>query len=601
MKNGGILIIKNANIVKDSVAKIIDEIKDPNTILNEKFKLILDVEHNQTLSTNYYENCIIVNRNINILTQIKEYILDLINTTNSETFNIFMNNPSLNSSSYYMKKLYVYITIIHAVLVQYCIVKNGVFKIPIEFRRKDYFTTLQFVMSFMGSQSEDKLKELSNNDNLYGFTYDSLIKIILDVFVSNRMIYSDDVARLSKVIKPLFEEEGFLSDKFLFRYKNIVINNIEPEKIEEENKNENDEEFIHQNNEVKVNLIKKEQLIHEFEKINNEEFYKIMFAISAKILRKNAENQLNRFYNVIISGKMKEDENEIITDKISLNFPEILNTINEMKSNLPDPLSTNEGNPALFKINKLNDYFNPMDKTLKKEIKYYNRYLTFITNEIKNINGSLKGEINLTNEYYEIYSYLNKKLLPPKWKIFKTNKNINIEQWKKQIKKAFEDINIWIKEGCLNLYDVSLIINKNIFFDNLPMYFLRKNPTESKITPEKVIIKYSISKYNEEDLKNEEIINKIKEEEHESIYITGIKIPGFDCEKLEEKNDVIFTENDFDKNGSLLPVIEVSYTIEEEKEEKKENEEEEEEDEEEEEESNNNQEEDNKNQNAEVI
>jgi hypothetical protein len=242
-----------------------------------------------------------------------------------------------------------------------------------------------------------------------------------------------------------------------------------------------------------------------------------------------------------------------------------------------------------------------MDKTLKKEIKYYNRYLTFITNEIKNINGSLKGEINLTNEYYEIYSYLNKKLLPPKWKIFKTNKNINIEQWKKQIKKAFEDINIWIKEGCLNLYDVSLIINKNIFFNNLPMYFLRKNPTESKITPEKVIIKYSISKYNEEDLKNEEIINKIKEEEHESIYIIGIKIPGFDCEKLEEKNDVIFTENDFDKNGSLLPVIEVSYTIEEEKEEKKENEEEEEEDEEEEEESNNNQEEDNKNQNAEVI
>ena len=601
MKNGGILIIKNANVVKDSVAKIIDEIKDPNTILNEKFKLILDIEHNQTLSTNYYENCIIVNRNINILTQIKEYILDLINTTNSDTFNIFMNNPSLNSSSYYMKKLYVYITIIHAVLVQYCTVKNGVFKIPIEFRRKDYFSTLQFVMSFMGSQSEDKLKELSNNDNLYGFTYDSLIKIILDVFVSNRMIYSDDVARLSKVIKPLFDEEGFLSDKFLFRYKNIVINNIEPEKVEEENKNENDEELINQNNEVKVNLIKKEQLIHEFEKINNEEFYKIMFAISGKILRKNAENQLNRFYNVIISGKMKEDENEIITDKISLNFPEILNTINEMKSNLPDPLSTNEGNPALFKINKLNDYFNPMDKTLKKEIKYYNRYLTFITNEIKNINGSLKGEINLTNEYYEIYSYLNKKLLPPKWKIFKTNKNINIEQWKKQIKKAFEDINIWIKEGCLNLYDVSLIINKNIFFDNLPMYFLRKNPTESKITPEKVIIKYSISKYNEEDLKNEEIINKIKEEEHESIYITGIKIPGFDCEKLEEKNDVIFTENDFDKNGSLLPVIEVSYTIEEEKEEKKENEEEEEEDEEEEEESNNNQEEDNKNQNAEVI
>ena len=213
-----------------------------------------------------------------------------------------------------------------------------------------------------------------------------------------------------------------------------------------------------------------------------------------------------------------------------------------------------------------------------------------------------KNEINLTNDYYEIYSYLNKKLLPPKWKIFKTtNKDITIEQWKKQIKKAFEDINLWIKEGCLNLYDVSLLTDKNIFFDNLPMYFLRKNPTESKITPDKVIIKYSISKYNEEDLKNEEIINQIKEEEKECIYITGIKIPGFDCEKLEEKNDVIFTENDFDKNGSLLPVIEVSYTIEEEKEEKKENEEEEEEDEEEEEESNNNQEEDNKNQNAEVI
>jgi hypothetical protein len=66
------------------------------------------------------------------------------------------------------------------------------FKIPIGFQRKDYFSILAYIYKYMNSISEDKQKEMSNPDNFYGFTYESLIKIISDVFISARMITKEE-------------------------------------------------------------------------------------------------------------------------------------------------------------------------------------------------------------------------------------------------------------------------------------------------------------------------------------------------------------------------------------------------------------------------
>ena len=54
----------------------------------------------------------------------KEYIIDLIDTTPIDQFNKFMNNPSTNNSAFFIKKLYIYFTIIHAVLIHYCLLKR---------------------------------------------------------------------------------------------------------------------------------------------------------------------------------------------------------------------------------------------------------------------------------------------------------------------------------------------------------------------------------------------------------------------------------------------------------------------------------------------
>ena len=69
-----------------------------------------------------------------------------------------------------MKKLYIYFTIVIVVLVQYTNIKSKMFKIPIAFQRKDYFSILAYLYKYMISISEDNQKEMSNIDNDYGFT-----------------------------------------------------------------------------------------------------------------------------------------------------------------------------------------------------------------------------------------------------------------------------------------------------------------------------------------------------------------------------------------------------------------------------------------------
>ena len=81
MKNGGIIFIKNCNLVKDSILKLIEDIRDSNMALNENFKLILYMDNNHIFPSYLYSSCNIINRDILLLTQMKDYMLDLIQET----------------------------------------------------------------------------------------------------------------------------------------------------------------------------------------------------------------------------------------------------------------------------------------------------------------------------------------------------------------------------------------------------------------------------------------------------------------------------------------------------------------------------------------
>ena len=48
---------------------------------------------------------------------------------------------------------------------------------------------LGLINNFISLFNDDRLKELSNNENRYGFIYDSLIKIVVDMYVNTRLIY----------------------------------------------------------------------------------------------------------------------------------------------------------------------------------------------------------------------------------------------------------------------------------------------------------------------------------------------------------------------------------------------------------------------------
>ena len=587
MKNGGVILIRNPTLLKESILKLFEEFDDRATVINDKFKLIFVVKHDTTLPTYFYTRCVMINRDINILTQMKEYIIDLIDTTPIDQFNKFMNNTSNNNSAFYIQKLYIYFTLIHTVLIQYCYLKPGLFKIPINYKRKDYYSMLGFISSFMSSFNDDRLKELSNNDNLYGFNYDSLIKIIIDMYISSRLIYPDDVGRLSKIIHSFFEDDQFLNNDFLFSFEDFIIPKIKPE--ERKVQLQDDDQSNKKDNTQLV--ITKEKVIEEFRKIPNEDYDSLLFGISQNLLKINSEKEILNFYDTIgrsLKGKKLPPKRKFE----KLNIKNVLKSLNEIKQNIPDPLSTQECNPVLFKINKYNELFNPLDGILQNEITSYNNYLNDLTLRISQLEKIFKGDMICIDEYFDAIYELNKGNIPKNWWVhYSPDKILTIEDWKIKIKSIFDDLNKWIQDASLNVYDISLFTDSQRFLDILPFFFQKRLSENVFATPDKIFLKFFLTKYHSYEEIDEESMNKIKEinNNQEIIFIKGLKINGFESVKDEDGN--VYSENDFNKNGETCPIIGVTYTIEEFKEEeKKKNDDEEEEEEEEEDEDENNEE-----------
>jgi len=72
MKNGGVIFVRNCYMIRDSLIKIIEEMKDETTVLNEYFKLILLIDNKNLIPSYFYENCNIINRDLLVLTEMKE-------------------------------------------------------------------------------------------------------------------------------------------------------------------------------------------------------------------------------------------------------------------------------------------------------------------------------------------------------------------------------------------------------------------------------------------------------------------------------------------------------------------------------------------------
>ena len=262
---------------------------------------------------------------------------------------------------------------------------------------------------YITSLNEEKIKALVDPDNSYGFNFDSLIKITLDNFVSQRLIYREDEEKVNKMLSMFFDGDQFLKDtSCYFNYNEFVVPKINEKlypKKKPPNKTGQIEDIITSKNSNK-NIssallhfsIPKSAVIELFEKISDEKYYNLLYGISKEMFNNNTSKNIYDFYNIFARNKTDESfeikpfKNEINELPIifNINAEQIMKMLEEVRLNLPDQLNTADTNPSLFKVNKYNEFLNPLDECLQKEIDTYNSYITFILKEIENIKMILK-------------------------------------------------------------------------------------------------------------------------------------------------------------------------------------------------------------------
>ena len=572
MKTGGVVFIKNCNMVKDSIMKLIEEINDKNANLNENFKLLLFMNNNNIFPTYLYSKCYFVNRDVLLLTQMKDFIIDLIEETPIDLFNQLMNSQNTNISAYYLKKLYIFFTVIYTILIQYSVLKSNIIKIPVNFSRREYLICLVYIVDLLSSLTEEKQKELHNVDNIFGFNYESMIKIINDAFIYSKLITKNDNNHIEKLLMHILSNSSFMKNDTLFAYNEFILMNIDEKKYpintnelvnaEYDNNNNSNSNALVAQPTVKY-CIPKSAVLEQFENISNEQYYILMYGISKFMTDIETEKNIKEFYSFIGKNTIK---NEIKIENNKINMNNIIERLNELKRSLPDLLNTTEASSTLFKINKYNELFNPLDECLTSEINSFNKFLTSLYDDIAILMNVIKGNMFLISDYYDIIKDINNNSIPKKWKLSKfSNKCKDLDSWLNQIKHNYDILNKWIYEGFLNVYDLSIFNNEKLFITLLPIYFQKKLPESRQISSDIIKLNFKLTKYDCNTEITEDIVNEYKRlnNNQEFIFIKGLRLKGFEGIKEEDKEIKTYKENLDNPNGELLPVIAVSYTIQE--------------------------------------
>jgi hypothetical protein len=318
--------------------------------------------------------------------------------------------------------------------------------------------------------------------------------------------------------------------------------------------------------------IPKSALMDQLENIPNEIYYSLLYGVSKYLCDSETKKIIHNFYErVTYHGKNLEKK--IILDKNKIVISKIIEKIAEFKKLLPDMLNTTEANNALFKVNKYNELFNPLDECLTQEINNYNNFLTSLYTDMTNILSIVDGNMFMISEYEEIINDLNKNKVPRKWSLSKYgNSTYNtIDSWLERIKYIFSEFNKWISEGFLNIYDLSIFSDEKLFITLLPIYFQKKlSEKKSKvISSDRIKLEFKLTKIEPLEEITEEKINEYKRINlgEDFIFIKGFKIKGFKGHQENPRDVKTYRElepeelNTNEKNWELLPVIAVSYTV----------------------------------------
>ena len=580
MKNGGVIVIKNCLLIQDSLLKLYDEFQDTNITINENFKLILLVKNTNLLPAFMYSSNNIINNDFSMFKQMKEYLINLINETPIDYYNKFMNYEHHTTTMFHMKKVYIYFLIINSVLLQYSFIHSKIYKIPIDFCKKDFIISLKFLDQYMSSINEDKHKALLDPDNSLGFNFDCIIKMTMDTFVSARLIYREDEERVSRMLSQFLDGEQFLRDNYnYFSYDDFVIPKIN-EKLYPRKKETSVTPLHDEHSQTRLSnknlpnihnyYIPKSAVIELFEKIPNEQYYKLLYGVSNEMIQSHTSDIIRDLYNIFCKNsindsfelkEMNDNENKY-PEMFSIDSGIVSENLEKIKKSLPDQLNTADANPVLFKVNKFNELFNPLDECLQKEIDSFNNYINSLLVDINNVNLLLQGNMELNSKFYNILINLNKNLVPTEWK--KKNflyKDVTIEEWLNKINYIYKVINDWIINGTLSVYNLSIFYNANVFLITLPIYFQRKMQENEAVSSDKINLEYKLTKYEKIEEIDETVLENIHKQNgnKDFLLMKGFRLKNF--ESTYEKENKIFIENLDKKEGEELPIILVTYSI----------------------------------------
>ena len=316
-------------------------------------------------------------------------------------------------------------------------------------------------------------------------------------------------------------------------------------------------------------MIPKSALIEELEKIPSETYNTLLYGISNEMLKEKKELYVRQFFNIVcINNVANKDSlmniNDVNKNKININ--KVIERLNDIKHNMPDLLNTTEANPVLFKVNKYNELFNPLDECLQVEINNFNNFLTNIEEDINSLLGILKGDMIFVKKYYNMIESINLNKVPKDWSMRKYPKenSEDLSLFLKKIKDRYNFFNTWIYDGLVKVYDLSLLSNDRLFVTMLPIYFQKKLP-EGKASSDKIKLFFKLTKYDSSTEITDEILEEYKRANfygNDFIFIKGLKINGFEVNKGDDKEIKYLKENENSTNNAL-PVVSVTYEIEE--------------------------------------
>jgi len=555
IRTPSLLIMRNIHLAKNSVIKIFETLNDQKNLVNEAFRLIFITKSNVVVTSQVYDNCLILNRNKPKSMNVKDTIQDIIESADSNLFTYALNR---NCNSLQTRKIFFHLVIVHAILKQYnYYVNNIAYTVPVEFNKRDFFNCFYFVANYL-QQIGEVQENINNNPNNYNDNnYISLMNTVFESFYCSRLIYREEINKTMKILQKFVEHDRFYDEQFFFSYNNqsIVGRNekiISSKKIEILSTDEPN--------------LSKDDLSKIIDDIPLDDYYDMLYNIPTYMIRSKLSTFADDFFKDLAVVQCMIGSEEVIYMKMNRKKVKSFQMENEEKfvtellDNIPKAIKLDQIPSSTFKLNKHGEYVNPIDESLKYEVSMYNSYLLSLENDIDVISKIYNSDIDLSDEYYTVIYDVCHDVLPKRWKSDCFNdsmlgpKDVSLAKWNQELTKRIETLEKWLRAP-LTVYPINLLFSVRLFLFSVLMTFSRK----TGISPEKLKLKFLMTNYFSTD----ELENNPNDLESIISLNDGrdvILCSGFIIENAEIERNNLTLNNLMEKESyRSCPIIAITY------------------------------------------